>query len=201
MPISSFYGLQTSLRGLLAQQRALDVTGHNIANASTPGYSRQEAVLSATDAQPVVTSSGLPGQLGAGVDVDQYRRIRDGFLDAQFRAQSMRLGYQTTTAATLANAEIALAEPGDDLADVLGGRLTKAPRGKMILMQIAEQEVGRRGHRRRDLRRRLHPQAEPPDLRGRRHPPPAVQGRARRGPRPGRDRRQGDRAEQSGHRR
>ena len=37
MPISSFYGLQTSLRGLLAQQRLLDTTGHNIANASTQG--------------------------------------------------------------------------------------------------------------------------------------------------------------------
>ena len=32
MPISSFYGIQTSLRGLLAQQRMLDTTGHNIAN-------------------------------------------------------------------------------------------------------------------------------------------------------------------------
>ena len=35
MPISSFYGMQTSLRGLIAQQRMLDTTGHNIANAST----------------------------------------------------------------------------------------------------------------------------------------------------------------------
>ena len=51
MPISSFYGLQTSLRGLLAQQRALDTTGHNIANASTAGYSRQEAVLAAVAAR------------------------------------------------------------------------------------------------------------------------------------------------------
>lgn len=114
MPVSTFTGLQTSLRGLLAQQRSIDVTGHNIANASTPGFSRQEAVLSATGALPVQTGSGLPGQLGAGVDVTAYRRIRDGFLDAQFRAQSMRLGYQTTTAATLGNAELALAEPGED---------------------------------------------------------------------------------------
>ena len=44
MSISSFYGLQTSLRGLLAQQRMLDTAGHNIANASTKGYSRQEVV-------------------------------------------------------------------------------------------------------------------------------------------------------------
>ena len=46
MAISAFFGLQTSLRGLLAQQQALDITGHNIANANTAGYSRQEAVLS-----------------------------------------------------------------------------------------------------------------------------------------------------------
>ena len=43
--ISTFIGLQTSLRGLLAQQRSLDVTAHNIANAQTVGYTRQEAVL------------------------------------------------------------------------------------------------------------------------------------------------------------
>ena len=43
MPVSTFSGLQTSLRGLLAQQRSIDVTGHNIANVNTPGFSRQEA--------------------------------------------------------------------------------------------------------------------------------------------------------------
>ena len=47
MAISSFFGLNTALRGLVAHQRALDVTGHNIANASTEGYSRQSAVLAA----------------------------------------------------------------------------------------------------------------------------------------------------------
>ena len=39
--ISSFMGLNTALRGLLAQQRGLDVTSHNLANANTVGYSRQ----------------------------------------------------------------------------------------------------------------------------------------------------------------
>ncbi|MER3406175.1 MAG: hypothetical protein C4289_14285, partial [Chloroflexota bacterium] len=37
---SSFFGLETGLRALLAQQQAIDVTGHNIANTSTPGFSR-----------------------------------------------------------------------------------------------------------------------------------------------------------------
>ena len=70
MPISSFYGLQTSLRGLLAQQRLLDTTGHNIANASTQGYSRQEAVArrlaGARRSRPAASSSGgrRPPRLG-----------------------------------------------------------------------------------------------------------------------------------------
>ena len=49
MCVSTFNGLNVALRGLIAQQRALDVTTHNIANASTEGYTRQEAVLEAAD--------------------------------------------------------------------------------------------------------------------------------------------------------
>jgi flagellar hook-associated protein 1 len=114
MGVSTFYGLQTALRGLIAEQRSIDTTGHNIANASTVGYSRQEAVLTATTATPVVTGSGQPGSLGAGVDVSNYRRIRDGFLDAQYRAQSMRLGSEATKATVLGDAELSLNEPSDD---------------------------------------------------------------------------------------
>ena len=47
MSVSAFFGLQTALRGLTAHQRALDTTAHNIGNASTEGYSRQQAVLKA----------------------------------------------------------------------------------------------------------------------------------------------------------
>ena len=117
MPISSFYGLQTSLRGLLAQQRALDTTGHNIANASTQGYSRQEAVMAAAPALHIPAGgiqSGAGAQLGAGVDIQDYRRVRDQFLDLQFRAQAMRLGAESTRSEQLGRAETALAEPGDN---------------------------------------------------------------------------------------
>jgi flagellar hook-associated protein 1 FlgK len=110
MPISTFMGLHTSLRGLLAEQRALDVTSHNIANANTAGYTRQEAVTQATDALPV-TPGGL---LGTGVDVIAYRRIRDSFLDLQYRAQNMQVGYGTARADALDQAEMRLAEPGEN---------------------------------------------------------------------------------------
>src|SRR3954467_5534668 len=115
MPISSFYGLQTSLRGLLAQQRSLDTTAHNIANASTPGYSRQEAVLTAAPAPDVpagMLQNGGGAQLGAGVDVQAYRRVRDNFLDLQYRGQASVVGEQQARSDALDRAELTLAEPG-----------------------------------------------------------------------------------------
>jgi flagellar hook-associated protein 1 len=114
MSISTFTGIQTSLRGLLAQQRALDVTSHNIANATTVGYTRQEATLAATTPLAVTTSGGATaGSLGTGVDVQSYRRVRDQFLDLQYRAQNMSLGEQTARSDALQDVELSFAEPGD----------------------------------------------------------------------------------------
>jgi flagellar hook-associated protein 1 FlgK len=116
MPISSFYGMQTSLRGLIAQQRMLDTTGHNIANASTVGYSRQEALLSASLAQQVTVSGSsvaVGSHLGSGVDVQGFRRIRDQFLDAQYRAQNTNVSDWKARAEGLDSAELSLNEPSD----------------------------------------------------------------------------------------
>src|SRR5690349_793146 len=116
MPISTFTGLQTALRGLLAHQNALDTTSHNIANASTPGYTRQEAVLGASRALHIpagAVQDGGAAELGTGVDVLAYRRVRDQFLDLQYRAQSMRLGGLSARVQGLETVEGALAEPGD----------------------------------------------------------------------------------------
>src|SRR3954453_9544654 len=115
MPISSFYGMQTSLRGLLAQQRLLDTTGHNIANASTQGYSRQEATLAASAATPVQVSGSKAATgafLGAGVDVQGFPRVRDQFMDAQYRGQNTNLSKYVARSGALGNVELALAEPG-----------------------------------------------------------------------------------------
>ncbi|MEA2403819.1 MAG: flagellar hook-associated protein 1, partial [Thermoleophilaceae bacterium] len=72
MGVSTFMGIETTLRGLLAQQRALDTTSHNITNAGTEGYSRQEAVFAASPAY-IQAAAGLQSSgsasLGTGVDV------------------------------------------------------------------------------------------------------------------------------------
>jgi len=116
MSVSAFFGLQTALRGLVAHQRALDTTAHNIGNASTPGYSRETANLTAAPALtlPGVTSAGGIASLGSGVDVESFTRTRDAFADLQYRAQNMSLGQYSTTADKLSEAEQSLSEPGDN---------------------------------------------------------------------------------------
>lgn len=78
--------LGTGLSSLRALQRALDTTAHNIANVSTPGYSRQRAEF--TTRQPSVVGTSW---IGNGVNTSQVRRIYDQFLTAQSRSSSGNL--------------------------------------------------------------------------------------------------------------
>ena len=78
--------LGTGLSSLRALQRALDTTAHNIANVSTPGYSRQRVDFQTR--QPSVFGASW---IGNGVDVSQVRRIYDQFLTAQARDSSGNL--------------------------------------------------------------------------------------------------------------
>lgn len=66
-----------------AHQTAIQVASHNIANAETPGYSRQRAVL--VENVPERTPIGL---LGTGVLTHRVEQMRDGLLDAGFRRES-----------------------------------------------------------------------------------------------------------------
>lgn len=86
--MSTFFGLNISRLGLQAQQKALEVTSHNIANANTPGFSRQVASLRPTTPLPYANGKGA---LGTGVLVDEVSRIRDRFLDSQIRRESQTL--------------------------------------------------------------------------------------------------------------
>jgi flagellar hook-associated protein 1 FlgK len=127
--ISSFLGLQTSLRGLLAQQQALDVAAHNVANANTVGYTRQEATLGASDPLHLTagaTQSGTGAYLGTGVDVTAYRRVRDSFLDLQVRAQNMALGDASTSAQALDSVQSAIGEPSTTGVNALLGKFYSA---------------------------------------------------------------------------
>jgi flagellar hook-associated protein 1 len=124
MTIPAFSGLNTALRGVQAHQAALDVVSHNIANVDTPGYSRQEAIFGAAASLTIggTKQDGTGAQLGQGVDVLDYRRIRDDFLDLQYRAQNMSASQADVTAKRLGVVQSALATNTD--AD-LGQQLDK----------------------------------------------------------------------------
>jgi flagellar hook-associated protein 1 FlgK len=114
MPIPTLQGLQTALSGLIASQEAIDTTGHNITNANTPGYSRQTAVLQTNTPLPIAAMSpltGAGGQMGTGVSVTTFTRIRNTYLDAQYRTQNATLGSASTEANELQQAQSAFDEP------------------------------------------------------------------------------------------
>jgi flagellar hook-associated protein 1 len=123
MSIPAFTGLNTALRGVQAQQAALDVVSHNIANVETPGYSRQEAVFTASPSLRLgagAKADGTGAQLGTGVEVQSYRRLRDDFLDLQYRAQNMAAGQSDVTAKRLGVVQSDLASNTDgDLGKLL----------------------------------------------------------------------------------
>ncbi|MBU3190713.1 flagellar hook-associated protein FlgK [Clostridium bowmanii] len=86
--------LNVAVRGMTAQQKALDVTSHNIANAGTEGYSRQRATMETTRpfGMPSMNNAIGAGQLGTGVQVSSITRIRDSYLDYQVRTENGTMG-------------------------------------------------------------------------------------------------------------
>ena len=105
--VSTFMGLETAKRALTTQQSAIATAGHNIANANTLGYTRQRVSLAATQGFPTVgqNSPVMPGHLGTGVQADQVERIRDSFVDMQYRKESSKLGYWDSKAQMLSQME------------------------------------------------------------------------------------------------
>lgn len=104
---STFHGLEIGKRAILSQQTALSTTGHNIANANTKGYTRQEAVLEATRplSSPSPHNGTIPMQMGTGVEVSEFRRFRENYLDRQFQNEQQNAGYWEAKAKSLSQLE------------------------------------------------------------------------------------------------
>ena len=112
---STFHSLETAKRSLFTQQTALSTVGHNIANANTEGYSRQTVNMTASRPMEAVglMSSSTPGQLGTGVEFTSITRIREKFLDDQYRNENKSLGNWTIQADTLDKLESIMNEPSE----------------------------------------------------------------------------------------
>lgn len=93
---------------LLSHQTALQTISHNIANAESEGYSRQEVVLAANS--PVRLSVG---NIGTGVHIATIQRKRDILLDENFRSASVLTGNSTMHRDLLQKVEEIFGEPSD----------------------------------------------------------------------------------------
>lgn len=100
MPSLSLFGsLNTALLGIYTHKLAMNVVGHNIANSSTEGYSRQRPVIVTTHPLTVQFSNILT--LGTGSQIKDIQRVRDLFLDLQYRQVTNRYTYFETTYSNL----------------------------------------------------------------------------------------------------
>ena len=100
--------LSIAKSAIQTQQRALNVTGHNIANSSTPGYTRQ--TLDQTEAVPLRTPEGF---IGRGVTDNGVLSRRDTYLDAAYRAEQGVFGQQDSLHSAITQVQTLFNEPSD----------------------------------------------------------------------------------------
>jgi flagellar hook-associated protein 1 FlgK len=99
--------LNVAQSALAAQQFMMNSIGENIANADTPGYTVEQPSLVPTT--PVITSEGA---VGTGVTVGDTQRLRNTFLDQEYRGEAGLNGQYATTQNLLNQVQTGLGEPG-----------------------------------------------------------------------------------------
>ena len=104
---STFAGFTTAQLAMRASQKALDVTGQNIANINTAGYTRQRLDLMSFSTGRGVSKyeSSLNVKVGSGVLTTGLSQIRDPFLDIRYRNETANAGTQDQKLAILKDLE------------------------------------------------------------------------------------------------
>jgi len=110
-----FFGLEIVRTALSAQRKGMEITNHNVANMSNPGYSRQTVSMQANTPfpNPSLTAWQITGQVGTGVDVTAVQRMRETFIDAQIRKATRDYGYYETVERLYTRLEKIINEPSE----------------------------------------------------------------------------------------
>ena len=118
--MGNFGSMSVAVSGMNAARTGLNVVGHNLANSTAPGYSRQRVLqhdfsyinsVSASRANINTMRGGVNGmQRGLGTDVSSINQIRDMFIDISYRREIGRLGFHTPVADTGLEIELLLSE-------------------------------------------------------------------------------------------
>lgn len=111
---SLFYSLNIAKNTLSAQTQVLNVTAHNVANANTPGYSKQSVQLASiveTGTRGMNVSTELA--IGAGVEAKSVSRSRSALYDAIYRKENQGYNYNLKNEDLLNQVELLFNEPSD----------------------------------------------------------------------------------------
>ena len=98
MAVIGTFGSFTAARlGIYASQSSLNVTGNNIANINTKGYTRQRAdLVSLYSGGDSRYRNSFNLNIGYGVLVDGVSQLRDPFLDIRYRNEQANVGASET---------------------------------------------------------------------------------------------------------
>ena len=102
-------GFGTGVAALTAARSAIATIGHNLANASTPGYSRQRVLLES------IGGNFIQGRnVGAGVRIGAIDRVTDDLLAGRVRQQKHEVGRREIALGNLQDIETIFGEPGEN---------------------------------------------------------------------------------------
>lgn len=110
---NSIYGI--ALSGLNAARAGLTTTSHNIANANTVGYSRQQVIQEARPSQ-----GGDIGYIGQGVDIQSVQRVYSDFLNTQLQQATSDSSFYQAKAQQIAQVDSTVADDSSGIASALG---------------------------------------------------------------------------------
>ncbi|HTN32006.1 MAG TPA: flagellar hook-associated protein FlgK [Pseudomonas sp.] len=109
--------LSIGVSGLHASQAHLQTTGHNITNADTAGFSRQQAMQKTAGGQYI----GPAGFIGSGTTLNDVRRIYSGFIDTQLQSATALNGDTKAYLDNISRLDSLLADSGTGVNVVLNG--------------------------------------------------------------------------------
>lgn len=112
---STFSGIEIGKRSLFAHKDAMNTVGHNLSNATKPGYSRQRVTMKTEIPlyAPQLNRAKKQGQLGQGIVVQSIDRVKDELLNTRIVEESHRLGYWTSQDKFISMLEDVYNEPED----------------------------------------------------------------------------------------
>lgn len=156
--MSLFGNLYIGSSGLQTGQNALNTIAHNISNADTKGYTRQQIGLTDKNYNTISVRTNAVSnmQTGLGVSYSEVRQVRDAFLDQTYRRESGRSTFYEVSSSTLNEVETLLGElDGESFSQALNNlwvavqELTKEPSSSVtqgLLIQRANQFVEESGN-------------------------------------------------------